>query len=139
MTMKIEPYTGPLASCPKCGNGAPPTTDAPQLTEEMLESMPFNVPVRIVHGGALRVRYCPGGKKKVETSGTPLKSMSVAEVLREGLPLVLNFLRGSSPGLEAPICEGAQEEHLHIHCTGCCYEWLTHTLDKSPPNLGRTQ
>jgi Zn ribbon nucleic-acid-binding protein len=111
---KIEPYSGPTSECAKCGNGSQ-LSPGPEIFPRMQHA-------------TLRVRYCPGGKELEETEENPLtaflqlvSSESISSKFRSVSLKRVN------------ICAGIGEDHLHVTCVDCGYEWLTHTKERGEP------
>lgn len=115
MNSKIEPFTGPMAGCPKCGcgSGNPPN--------------PRFVPQTFVQS-SLRVRYCLGGKEPEENAAEP-----VMELLQQIFMAAADKLRAVTVK-RLNICAGITEEHLHVTCVDCGHEWLTQTKEQHKSN-----
>lgn len=114
--VKIEPFTGHHTYCPKCGNGS-----ENQLVHGVGD---FNVHPSM--RTALRVRYCAGGKEPEETEQNPLSAflqLIAADAISSKFR-TLSLTRVN-------ICAGIGEEHLHVQCVDCGYEWLTQTKEQS--------
>lgn len=126
----VQPF-GDLGTCPKCGHGDPfigkaenagtvPTFPSSDMPFAVIASMP----------SVLRRRYCPGGQEP-ETPATA--ESDVPKILSAFVGSVLPMLtamNGAKPNLN--ICAGVLEEHLHVTCSNCGFEFLMATKDAVP-------
>jgi predicted nucleic-acid-binding Zn-ribbon protein len=114
-TPKQQPFSNSV-ECAKCGSGA---VD--------LKTLPAGIAPRL--SGYVTMRYCSGGKEpEAPAEINPLNLAQELIAAATGKPISLGE---PVPRGRLNICAGIGEEHLHLTCSWCGYEWLMETKDHS--------
>lgn len=113
---KLKPFST-ITCCEKCGNGYIPPNPVglgPQ------DPAPFILAP--VFFSSFTIRYCAGGKEPEN----PTEQNPVASFLQTVSAIAPDKLASSLPP-RINICAGIGEDHLHLTCTCCQYEFLMQT------------